>query len=257
MRVELLPSTIDGPAAMQFGMSLLINDALAIDAGTLGLLWPVERQQRVRHVLLSHSHLDHTASLPIFLDNVYEPTAECPVVYGGREALACLRRDMFNDSLWPDFVRLSEEEFPFLRLCEAVSEEQVALPGGLQFTPVLLNHVVPTFGYIVEDETAAVAFVSDTGPTERIWELLRGHERLAAVFLECSFPDELEWLAEKSGHLCPRLFAVELQKLSRRIPILVYHLKPAHHQAIATELGELQHPGLALAVSGRAYEFYA
>jgi cAMP phosphodiesterase len=255
MRVELLPSNIGGPADMQFGMSLLINDEIAIDAGTLGFLWPLERQRKVRHILLSHSHVDHTASLPIFLDNVYEPCPECPTIHTGIETIDCLRRNVFNDSLWPDFIRLSQEEFPFLNLHQIKSEDVVSLSGGTQFIPVLLNHVVPTLGFIVGDGTATVAFVSDTGPTDRIWEVLRQQQRLAAVFLECSFPNHLEWLAKKSGHLCPRLFALELSKFPNHVPVIAYHLKPAFQRIIAAELAALDRPGLELAFSGRCYDF--
>jgi ribonuclease BN (tRNA processing enzyme) len=257
MKVELLPSTLGGPSAMQFSMSLLINDELALDAGTLGFLWPLERQRRVQHIFLSHSHADHLASLPMFLDNIYEPTEECPQVHASSETLECLRKHIFNDVFWPDFIRLSDEEKPFLTLSELTSETPVHLPSGVTVTPVLLNHTIPTFGFIVEDSTAAVAFVSDTGSTDRIWELLCHQPRLVAVFLECSFPNSLEWLARKCGHLCPRLFAEEVQKLPASVSLLVYHLKPAFQQMIATELGALQRPGLQLAVSGHPYEFYA
>lgn len=257
MKVELLPSTLGGPSAMQFSMSLLINDELAVDAGTLGFLWPLERQKRVQHVFLSHSHADHLASLPMFLDNVYEPIDACPQIYGGVETLECLKKHIFNDVFWPDFIRLSEEEKAFLVLRQLESETLVRLPSGTTVTAVLLNHTVPTLGFIIEDSTAVVAFVSDTGPTERIWELLRCRPRLAAIFLECSFPNRLDWLAEKSGHLCPRLFGQELQKLPPDIPILVYHLKPAYQQLIATELESLHRPGLQLAISGRVYEFHS
>ena len=42
---------------------------------------PLEDQSRIKHVFLTHSHLDHTASLPIFLDNVYVAGPDCPKVY--------------------------------------------------------------------------------------------------------------------------------------------------------------------------------
>jgi cAMP phosphodiesterase len=255
MKVELLPSTFGGPSAMQFCMSLLINDEVALDAGTLGFLWPVERQRRVQHVFLSHSHADHIASLPMFLDNVYEPTESCPQIHAGPETIDCLQKNIFNDVYWPDFIRLSGEENPFLSLRELTSETPVCLPCGITVTPVLLSHIIPTFGFIVEDSCVAVAFVSDTGPTEQVWKLLRLQPRLAAVFLECSFPNSLEWLAWKSGHLCPRLFAEELRKFHSSVPLLAYHLKPAFQRQIAMELEALQRQGMQLAVSGHAYEF--
>ena len=43
-----------------------------VSAGFEGL-GRVERQRRVRHVFVTHEHLDHVATLPIFLENVYDP----------------------------------------------------------------------------------------------------------------------------------------------------------------------------------------
>ncbi len=72
MRVELLPSSVPASEA-QFLVSFLIDDTVAIDAGSLGLLADLDRQRGVRHVFLTHEHVDHIASLPIFLENVYDP----------------------------------------------------------------------------------------------------------------------------------------------------------------------------------------
>jgi cAMP phosphodiesterase len=116
MKIELVPSTVGEPVAKQFCIASLINDAIAIDAGTIGMLWPFERQQKIEHVFLSHSHIDHIASLPLFLDSIYRPGPTCPSVYACPATIKCLREDIFNDRLWPDFIRLSKEESPFLKL---------------------------------------------------------------------------------------------------------------------------------------------
>jgi hypothetical protein len=44
---------------------------------------------------------------------------------------------------------------PFLHLCPLQVEVPVEA-DGLQITPVLVNHLVPTFGYIVSDGSSAV-----------------------------------------------------------------------------------------------------
>src|SRR5947209_7156685 len=90
----------------QYLICYLVNDVVAIDAGNLGLLPVVADQQRVRHVFLSHTHMDHIASLPIFLENVYSPEGPCPTIHASAETLDCLQRDLFNDRLWPDFIGL-------------------------------------------------------------------------------------------------------------------------------------------------------
>ena len=106
MRVELLQSSV--PASdSQFLVTFLVNDEVAIDAGSLGLLADLGRQKRVKHVFITHEHLDHIATLPIFLENVYEPGPDCVEVLGRADVLDFLHRDMFNGHMWPDFFELS------------------------------------------------------------------------------------------------------------------------------------------------------
>ena len=58
MKVEFLPSTVGTVATKQFCISTVVNDTIAIDAGSLGMLWPIERQIQIEQIFLSHSHLD-------------------------------------------------------------------------------------------------------------------------------------------------------------------------------------------------------
>ena len=95
MKVEFLPSTVGTLATKQFCISAVINDTIAIDAGSIGLLWPVERQMQIQQIFLSHSHLDHVASLPLFLDNIYRRGPDCPSVYACEATIKCLR-EMFS-----------------------------------------------------------------------------------------------------------------------------------------------------------------
>src|SRR5262249_42880274 len=146
-----------------------LNDTVAIDSGCLGLYGSPHEQARVKHVFLTHSHLDHLASLPMFLMNTVTGKDDAVTLFGSAAVLDCLRRDLFNDRLWPDFVRISAEGRPYLRLQQLEPGLPVAV-AGLRFTPVEVNHAVPTFGFVIEDERSTVVFTSDTGPTEAIWE---------------------------------------------------------------------------------------
>ena len=87
MQIELLPSNVGavqgGSSAAQFLVSFLINESVVIDAGSIGLLADLERQRQVRHVFITHEHIDHIASLPILLENVYEPGPSCSDELGG------------------------------------------------------------------------------------------------------------------------------------------------------------------------------
>jgi ribonuclease BN (tRNA processing enzyme) len=254
--VTIVPAevTARGRPARQFLTSYLLNDSVALDAGCLGLYRSPRRQARVNHVLLSHSHLDHLASLPFFLDNVHDARHGPVQVHAGEAVLDCLRRDLFNDRLWPDFIRLSADRRPFLTLNVLEPGKAVEL-DGLRVTPVPVNHAVPTLGFVVEDGSAAVAFPSDTGPTEEIWRRAGDTPNLKAVFLEATFPDGMGWLADLARHLTPALFAREAAKLGRDVTWIAVHVHPRFRKQVMRELRALGMPNLRAARFGRPYHF--
>ena len=65
MKVTILGSSGGASGSRQYVSSYLINESVAIDAGCLGLYGTPEQQACVRHVFLSHAHMDHVASLPL------------------------------------------------------------------------------------------------------------------------------------------------------------------------------------------------
>ncbi|HUG91181.1 MAG TPA: 3',5'-cyclic-nucleotide phosphodiesterase [Planctomycetaceae bacterium] len=255
MKIQLVGSAV-GPlaSAQQFAMSYIVDDGVAIDAGCLGLVWPLDVQRRVEHVFLSHSHMDHVASLPLYVENVYQYGPACPTIYANDETLDSLRADLFNDRIWPDMIRLATEETPFMNLVRLESERPVTV-GPLTILPVSLNHIVPTLGFLVHDGASAVAFISDTAPTERIWELANATPHLKAVFLEACFPNRMQWLAEKSAHLTTELFDAEYRKLERPLPVVVVHIKAAFREEILSELADLNLPQLSIGSPDGVYEF--
>ena len=261
MKVLLVPSLIPSPSPgglptsdIQHTSSYLINDNIAIDAGSLGFYGTPGQQARIRHVLISHTHLDHIASLPILLDNAYQPPGDCLTLHGSQEVIDCLQRDVFNDRIWPDFIKLSQTQSPFLKI-NVLPDRQAHQVDGLRITPIPVDHLVPTNAFLIEDADSAVAIVSDTGPTQEIWDQARGLTALKAVFLEAAFPNRLESLARASKHLTPALFLQETRKLQRPLKWFAVHRKPRFHEEIAGELLALGIPGLELACAGVEYSF--
>jgi cAMP phosphodiesterase len=238
----------------QYASSYLVNGAVAIDAGCLGFRGTPEEQRAVRHLFLTHPHADHTASLPFFIENVWTPTGHCPTVYGSSETLATIRRHIFNDEVWPDFVAMSERVPPFLRFRNLQVEIPVAAEG-LTITPVAVNHLVPTFAYIVRDDQGSAIFAADTGPTTRLWEIAHQEPALRAVFLEASFPNRMTAVAEASLHLTPSMLAQEIAKLPPGIRVIAVHLKIAYQDEIRDELNKLGIAQLEIGECEREYLF--
>jgi len=261
MRVELLPSCVGATAAgasggesPQFLVSYLINSEVVIDAGSIGFLADLDRQRQVRHVVITHEHIDHIASLPILLENVYEPGPGSVELLAADDVLTFLKRDIFNGRVWPDFFDLSTDEDAFLH-ATAIAAGQPVERAGLAITPLAVDHCVDTLGLVVDDGQTAVAFPSDTGPTESFWQHLAALPRLAAVFLEVSFPNAHHELAAHTGHHCPATFAREVRKLSRPVRWIVVHRKARYADEIRRELDALALPGVELVEPGRRYLF--
>jgi cAMP phosphodiesterase len=252
MEIRVLSSSVEG-SAYQFAASYLVNDTLAIDAGSIGFA-ELGRQRKVRSMLVSHAHLDHIASLPIFIDNVYRPGPDCPTIYASQHVIEVLQKHFFNEVVWPDVIRLSREESPFVRFVELKDGQPITI-DNLLITPVSLNHVIPTLGFLVDDGTSAVAIVSDTAPTDAIWELVRRHPRMSALFLESAFPNAMTWLAEKAKHLTPAMFAQEYAKAGKPLPVVAVHIKPAFYDAVVDELRQLKLDQLVISQPNQVYRY--
>src|SRR5438093_3530691 len=153
--------------------SLLINDTLALDAGWVSEALSLKEQEKVKNILISHSHLDHTCTLPFLIDNNFSAPGFSLKIYAIPEVVASMRAHLFNNHTWPDFTCLPNDLTPVLKLVE-VQPEQPFTIDGLTVRPVLVSHIVPTSGFIVEDKKVAIGFSTDTGPTQLLCELTDG-----------------------------------------------------------------------------------
>lgn len=256
MKITLIPSAVSagGGGRGSFVTSYVIDDVVAIDAGGLGFLGDLAAQCRIGHIFLTHSHLDHVASLPMFLETVFQSSESCVTVYASAPTLACLRRDVFNDRIWPDFFSISENGPPFLKI-EILEEGRPVDVAGLRITPIPVDHIVPTFGFLVEAPGVAVAIPSDTGPTASFWATAGAAANLKAVFLDASFPNAMEELAFSSKHLTPKLFAAEAEKLPRQVPFYAVHIKPRYYDTVVAELNALNLKHVHVGTPGETYVF--
>ncbi len=234
--------------------SILINDSIALDAGSLSQVLPLERQVRVRSVILSHSHIDHTASLPFFIENVYGRAEDGIVVHASATTTYSVRKNLLNNASWPDFTRLPNNLLPAVRFSELSAEVAVEI-DGVRFTPFDVNHLVPTFGFLVEQDGVAVIWSSDTGPTVRLWEIANHTAGLQAIFLDTSFDNSMQQIADVSFHLTPRMLRAEIGKLEQKVPILLHHLKPPCVDGIYEEVRKMGMADLEFLEQGKVYEF--
>src|SRR5438309_7140548 len=105
LQVQLLPTSAGDTTSNQPLTTFLLNDTIAIDAGSLGLALSGKQVAKIEHVVLTHAHLDHTASLPVAVDAAYPELKRPMRIYGDAITLAAVHKHLFNDEVWVDFSR--------------------------------------------------------------------------------------------------------------------------------------------------------
>ena len=215
--------------------ALLVDHDILIDAGTGVEELSLAELRKIDHVFITHSHLDHVASLPMLVDTVGE-TREKPVtVHATQETLAILKEHLFNWKIWPDFAVIPSAESPFMSY-STLHLDQTLVFGDRRITVLPANHTVPAVGYLLESAHGALAFSGDTGVNPELWPRLNKLRNLRYLVIETAFPDAQRQLALASKHLSPSMLAEELAQLEVKPEIFVTHLKPGRIEETMREI---------------------
>jgi ribonuclease BN (tRNA processing enzyme) len=231
--------------------AFLVDGTFLLDAGTVALALNIREERTLRWILLSHAHLDHIKGIPFLLDNlVSRCTGNTITVLGGKDVLGDLKKNIFNNRIWPDFTRIPSPGQPSLRY-KILGTARPYEIEGYTITMERVDHTVPAYGYIVEDPgKTAIAYTGDTGPTDRFWKRMAHHD-VKVLITETSFPNRMEKLAMASKHLTPALLGKEIGKMSRPPQqIRIMHLKPQFLQEIESEIRALGHDNIGFLQDG-------
>lgn len=237
MRVRILGCS-GGIGAGSRTSAMLIDDDVLLDAGTgIGDL-AIEDLHSIRHVFLTHAHLDHIAGLPMLIDSIFTEEVDTPVsVYGRAETLKALKDHLFNWVIWPDFAELPSTDKPMLRYVECNPGDTVTI-GHRDFHAVDVEHSVPAIGYTVQNSGGVFAVSGDTKTNKTLWPVLNACEDLRALVIEVSFPNEQEALATTSGHYCPKTMSQDLALLEHQPDIWITGMKPGQEERIIRQVNE-------------------
>ena len=216
--------------------AMLIDDDVLLDAGTgIGDL-ELEDLFAIRHVFLTHAHLDHIAGLPMLIDSIFTEDVDVPVtVYGRQETLDAIKTHLFNWVIWPDFAELPSREKPMLRYAVCNPGDIVTI-GHRDFRAIDVTHSVPSIGYTVKNSGGVFAVSGDTKTNKTLWPVLNACDDLKALVIEVSFPDELASLAETAGHYCPSTLCRDLELLNHEPEIWLTGMKPGEEKRIFSQV---------------------
>lgn len=216
--------------------SFLIDGDVLVDAGTgVGDL-TLEEMRGIRHVLLTHSHLDHIAALPLMVDSIASQLEEPIRVSALPGTIAALKTHVFNNVIWPDFSRIPSPQAPFVSFHEIQVGQMLEL-AGKQIEVLPAVHTVPACGYAVYSPQGCWVFTGDTERNPAFWRRINQME-VAALVIETAFSNREQDLARRSLHLSPGALADELDCIdkAKRFPIYITHTKPAETELIMTEI---------------------
>jgi ribonuclease BN (tRNA processing enzyme) len=257
MKIKLLPSSFesDGSASpRQHTTCFVIDDVVAIDAGSLAHAATDLHRKKLRDIIVTHAHLDHIAGLPLFVDDLFSTLTEPIRVHAAKEVIEVLERDVFNWSVYPKFSELTNDNGSVLEYSTLVPMTESKI-GHLTLRPIEMNHKVPTCGFVISDGKVTIAFTGDTAGTELFWKELNSLSMLDALFIECAFPDELSELAEVSHHLTPKGLAAELEKFNDTdCRVFVINLKPMYRTRIIEQINVLDLSRVEVLEVGREYK---
>lgn len=235
MRIRVLGCS-GGIGAGARTSAMLVDDDVLIDAGTgIGDL-ELQDLDSIRHVFLTHAHLDHIAGLPMLADCVFDENYEIPLtVYAREETLRAVQDHLFNDVIWPDFAKLPTEQNPMLRYHVCSPGDTITIDRR-DFYAVDVMHSVPALGFTVQNSGGAFAVSGDTKTNETLWPVLNACDDLRVLVIEVSFPDEMQDLAANSGHYTPKTLTDDLRRLKHDPEIWLTGMKPGEENKILEQV---------------------
>lgn len=215
--------------------SLLVDHDILIDAGTGVADLSIAELAVIDHLFLTHTHLDHIASLPLMVDTVGDRRLKPLTIYGTEAVLSILKNHIFNWAIWPDFSEIPTAEKPFMRY-QPIEVGKTVVLNGRRITALPVEHTVPAVGYHLDSGQGSLVFSGDTGPCDLFWRSVNRIRNLKHLIIECAFSNREERLAVVSKHLCPSMLAAELQKLETDCDIYITHLKPGQIELTMEEI---------------------
>ena len=217
--------------------SMLLDSDILIDAGTGAADLSLAELTLIDHIFITHSHLDHIASIPLLVDTVGWMRDKPIILHATQATIDILKEHIFNWKIWPDFLQVPSPDKPFMRY-ETISVGKTVDLGGRKITPLPANHVVPAVGFHLDSGKGSLVFSGDTTTNDALWLAVNKIKNLRYLLIETAFCNREKEIAIASKHLCPSLLAEELAKFERNAEIYITHLKPGEMELTMNEISE-------------------
>jgi cAMP phosphodiesterase len=214
-------------------LSILVDEVLAIDAGSLTSGLTFEEQKLLRAILVTHYHYDHIKDIPMIgFNNINHKQLTIYCLAATRDAL---QSHIMNQNIWPKLHDIPTD-VPALRYCDVEPGATVEIEG-YQVLPLPMHHSVPTVGYSLARNGSSFFFTSDTrGEVRDAWAQIRPD----LIITEATLPDEKADEAYRFGHMTPRTIVREMRDfhaIHGYIPrVVAVHINPQYEDQVRAQL---------------------
>jgi Cft2 family RNA processing exonuclease len=219
-------------------VSFLIDDVLAVDAGSLVSELTFTEQKKIKAILLSHGHYDHIRAVPAFAFNNSDRTTK---VIATRKTLEILSSHLIDGVVYPKFT--SEASFLQKATIKLVPLEFFKRQKieGYEAMAVPVQHPLDGVGFeITSGDGKTLFYTGDTGPgLSSIWATISPQ----LLITDLTWPNSLANAAKDAGHLCPEMLKEELIEFRRTkgyLPkVVAIHMSPQHEPEMKREIREV------------------
>jgi len=220
--------------------SLLIDGVLVVDAGGLTSALSLPEQKKIKTVLLTHHHFDHTRDLVTLAANAGYYWQRQLVVYAPRYTLDIVTNCLLDGKIYANFLEYPSKEKPTLIL-EAIEPYSRKIIAGYDVLALPAKHSVPAVGYqITSSDGKSLFYTGDTtvGISD-CWQ----HISPQLLITEVAGPNKYEDWLKKAGHFCARFLKEELmqfRQLKGYLPrVIVIHIGNPYEQEIKEEVAQV------------------
>ena len=215
----------------------LVDETLAVDAGSIASALTFEEQAKIEAVLLSHGHYDHIRELPALAFNTAS-SGRVVKVFATQGTLKIFATHLADGQIYPEFIRGNSHFGKVLEIHE-VQALQPIMVTGYRITAFSVPHPASAVGYEISDGSRTLFYTGDSGPGLRsIWPDVSPNMLIA----EMTFPNRLTEKARASGHLCPALLRDELDEFRSAkgyLPLVsLVHRSPEYEAEIERDVRE-------------------
>jgi Cft2 family RNA processing exonuclease len=219
-------------------VSFLIDDVLAVDAGSLVSELTFPEQKKIKAILLSHGHYDHIRAVPAFAFNNSDRTTK---VIATPKTLEILSSHLIDGVVYPKFT--SEASFLQKATINLVPLElfKPQKIEGHEVTALPVPHNLDGVGFqITSGDGKTLFYTGDTGPgLSSVWRRISPQ----LLITDLTWPNSLADAAKDAGHLCPQMLReelIEFRQANGYLPkVTAIHTSPQHETQIERELADV------------------